>query len=231
MKSPIFSICIDVAHGHHDRVWNSIQKVKEAFPGRFIIAGNVATAAGAHFLYRAGAHAIKVGIGPGSLCTTRIVTGCGVPQLTALDDIVKSFNPYKDSVHKGVKPPKRPQIYADGGIKNSGDIVKALAVGADAVMIGSLFAGTHEAAMRTEYRGMASKAAQVDWKGSATHVEGVSKYVPPRGSVKDIIEKLVSGIKSGFSYVGAHNIAELRENAEFIRITHSGLMENNPHGI
>jgi IMP dehydrogenase len=219
-------LCVDVAHGHHRRVIELIKELKDDYwaHGIDIIAGNVATAQGALALVEAGADAIKVGVGPGSLCTTRIVTGHGVPQLTAIMDV---YNAIKGS---GVP------IIADGGIRTSGDIVKALAAGADTVMIGSLFAGTDEAPGEVvdgfkTYRGMASREAQMDWKGSVSVVEGEIQKIPYKGPVNQIIEELVDGLRSGMSYCGAEEIKEIREKAEMIYITQSGLKESYAHGL
>lgn len=220
-------ICVDVAHGDHDSV---IRVLRELGDFKIRIAGNVATYDGAMRLIEAGANVIKVGIGPGSLCTTRVVTGCGVPQLTAISDVRRAIEDSGENV----------TLIGDGGIKSSGDIVKALAVGADTVMVGSLFAGTDESPGEVfiengirykSYRGMASRAAQEDWKGYANYVEGESKRMPYKGSVREILLGLISGIKSGFSYLGARNVKELRENAEFVRVTHAGLIESRPHGL
>lgn len=237
-------VCIDVAHGYHRKVMKMIQDVAARYPDLDIIAGNVATPNAAWDLYQSGAKTIKVGVGPGSLCTTRIVTGHGVPQLTAIMDIAEVFSSTRDDI----------RIIADGGIKSSGDIVKALAAGADTVMIGSLFAGTNETPgevqqdtkfVSTElggydkpignkykiYRGMASRQAQKDWKGYVSVIEGESKIVAYRGDVRNVFNQLVDGVRSGLSYSGAKNLHELRKNAEFIRITNSGLVESHPHGL
>ena len=214
----------------------TLDKIKNAFPNAVVIAGNVATGAAAEDLIKAGADAVKVGIGPGSICTTRIVAGIGVPQITAVYDCACAAAKY------GV-----PGI-ADGGIKFSGDIVKALAAGANCVMLGSLLAGCEEAPGDVEiyqgrsfkvYRGMGSLAAMK--KGSADRYfqdkskklvpEGVEGRVPYKGSVADTIFQLVGGIRSGMGYCGCPTIGELQERAEFVRITGAGLRESHPHDI
>lgn len=238
-------IVLDIAHGHAEHCIAMVKTLRSAFPRAQIVAGNVATQAGARDLAEAGADAIKVGIGPGSICTTRIVTGFGVPQLTAIIDSVK-----------GVTEAGRPvTIVADGGIKTSGDLVKALAAGADTVMIGSLFAGCEEApgvpVIRDGQkfkvvRGMASLGAtisrkqaekaetesaesQEDWDKVVP--EGVEAVVPYRGHVGEILYQLVGGLRSGLSYAGAHNLAELHQNAEFIEITPAGVRESGHHDV
>lgn len=216
---------IDVAHGHSDAVLGQIEWLKEL--GKPIIAGNVATVDGTHDLIEAGADCVKVGVGPGSLCSTRIQTGCGVPQLTAIINCV-------EEAHRLGKT-----AIADGGIRYAGDIVKALAVGADAVMIGSLFAGTEEAPgqvfeergrLKKVYRGMASEEAQLDWKGSATSIEGERTALTFKGPVKTIFNNLLNGVLSGMSYQGARTLKALSDNAQFIVQTHAGMVESSPHG-
>lgn len=219
------SFLIDVAHGHSDTVLKQIEWLK-----RFkkpIIAGNVATALGTEDLIEAGADSVKCGVGPGSVCSTRQQTGCGVPQLTAVMECA-------NQAHQMGKT-----LIADGGIRYAGDIVKAIAAGADAVMIGSIFAGTEEApgqvfnegtSLKKMYRGMASKAAQMDWKGIATSIEGEMTNIVFKGSVKSIFNNLINGILSGMSYQDAHNLKELHDNAEFIIQTNAGIIESSPHG-
>lgn len=220
-------LCIDVAHGHHKRVIDLIKKLKDdpriVENGIDIIAGNVSTFDGAYALMEAGADAIKVGVGPGSMCSTRIRTGHGVPQLSAIANC-------KDAVNNDCP------IIADGGIRNSGDIVKALAAGADTVMIGSLFAGTEETPGvvldgHKIYRGMASREAQMDWKGEVSVVEGEAVRIPLRGPVGPIVQELLDGVRSGFSYSGAMSISELREKAVFVKVTQAGQVESKPHGL
>ncbi len=224
-------VCIDVAHGHHMKVRTMVKLIKRNYPSLRIIAGNISTGDAARYLSDAGVDAVKVGIGPGSLCTTRIVTGHGVPQLTALQDVVDTLRSQRYRV----------AIIADGGIRTSGDIVKALAVGADTVMIGSLFAGTDETPgevfyentkqAHKHYRGMASRSAQENWKGKVSVIEGEQKNVPHMGPVAFTFKRLMGGVRSGFSYSGAQDISDLRDNAEFIRITNAGVIEGRPHGL
>jgi IMP dehydrogenase len=238
-------LVLDIAHGHADHCIHMVGEVRKSFPSAQIIAGNVATRDGARDLAEAGADAIKVGIGPGSICTTRVVTGFGVPQLTAIMDSVE-----------GVRESKRDiPVIGDGGIKMAGDLVKALAAGAETVMIGSLFAGTEEspgsAVIRDGQkfkvvRGMASLAAtmgrraaergedesaedQEDWDKVVP--EGVEAVVPYRGHVAEVLYQLVGGLRSALSYGGAHNIRELQENAEFVEITPAGIQESGSHDV
>ncbi|MHA2063138.1 MAG: IMP dehydrogenase [Candidatus Thorarchaeota archaeon] len=224
-KHRLDAVCIDVAHGDHDRVVKAIEEVRTNFSRLDIIAGNVATGTAAHRLMRAGANIIKVGIGPGSVCSTRMVSGHGVPQLSAIMDVHETVG---HCAH----------IIADGGIRYPGDIVKALAAGADAVMLGSLLAGTDEAAGERivehgvtykTFRGMASREAQQKRTNSAPRVEGVSTKIPYRGPVGDTLDNLEAGIRSGLSYSGANNLFELRDGAEFVVVTGNTLKENHPH--
>lgn len=229
-------LVVDSAHGHSKGVCESVKKVKEAFPNTPVIAGNIATAEAAKFLIDAGADAIKVGIGPGSICTTRVVAGIGVPQITAIYDVANVAKKY------GVP------VIADGGIKYSGDITKAIASGADVVMIGSLFAGCEESPGESEiyqgrqfkvYRGMGSLAAmnegskdryfQTDSKKLVP--EGVEGRVPYKGFLADTIYQLLGGLRAGMGYCGTKNIQELKNNSRFIRITAAGLRESHPHDI
>lgn len=215
------AVCIDVAHGEHSKVIGFIRLLKSQYKGLFVIAGNVATNVGYRRLWDAGADAIKVGIGPGSVCTTREVTGVGVPQLSAIMDIA--------SVRSNTGPP----IIADGGIKNSGDIVKALAAGADLVMLGNLLAGANEAP--GEVRVAPDNSRWRPYRGQSIFGTNEEKYVPEgiegwvkeKGPVSEILRKLAGGIRSGMSYVGAYNLSELRENVEFIRISQSTHIESN----
>jgi IMP dehydrogenase len=230
-------IAIDTAHGHSDAVIKTLKEIKKRF-GVDIIAGNVATREGAEDLIKAGADAIKVGIGPGSICTTRVVAGAGVPQLTAIKEC---FN-----VAKKYKVP----VIADGGIKYSGDITKALAAGAHSVMIGSLFAGTDESPGETilyqgrsykVYRGMGSLGAmaqgardrygQEGVERSKLVPEGVEGKVPYKGPLSQSIHQLVGGLKSGMGYCGCKNLNELRKKARFIMITNAGLRESHVHDV
>lgn len=237
IKEKVDVIVIDIAHGHSEYLIKALRQLKNQYPRFEFVAGNVATAEGTEALIKNGASAVKVGIGPGALCTTRIVAGAGVPQLTAINDCVEVAKKYKIP------------IIADGGIRHSGDIVKALAAGASTVMIGSLFAGCEESPAITFYRnnkkykltrGMASLTANIDRQKKDDKIkrdlknyasEGVEAIVPYVGSVVDLAKQLLGGVRSGFSYCGAKNIEELWENAEFIRITNSGLIESHPHDV
>lgn len=237
IKAQADVLVLDSAHGHSKNIMVTLDKLKNAFPETQIIAGNVATAAAAEDLIKAGADAVKVGIGPGSICTTRVVAGIGVPQITAVYDCACAAAKY------GVP------IIADGGIKYSGDIVKALAAGGNVVMLGSLLAGCEEAPGDMEiyqgrsfkvYRGMGSLAAMK--KGSADRYfqdnkaqklvpEGVEGRVPYKGALADTIFQLVGGIRSGMGYCGCPTIPELQERAQFVKITGAGLKESHPHDI
>ena len=229
-------ITLDTAHGHSAGVIDSVRMVKNAFPNLPIIAGNVATAAATADLFEAGADVVKVGIGPGSICTTRVVSGIGVPQFTAICDCAEAAEKYGRA------------IIADGGIKYSGDLTKAIGAGAAAVMVGSLLAGVQESPGEIEiyqgrsfkvYRGMGSLAAME--KGSKDRYfqegakklvpEGVEGRVPYKGTLSDTVFQLMGGLRSGMGYCGAHTIKELHEKAEFIRITNAGLLESHPHDI
>ena len=208
-------ICLDVAHGDHRRVEEYIKLLSPELKNKAaIIAGNVATSSGACNLRVAGANIIKVGIGGGSFCTTRVQTGCGVPQFTAICDTA-GWN-----------------TIADGGIRTSGDIMKALGAGARAVMIGNLFAGTDEAASPTLYRGSASRTAQEQWKGqNPVYIEGESdRPVTSKGPVAGVVEKLMAGVRSGMSYIGAKDMEEVPKCAEFMQVTSAGYQEGLPHG-
>ncbi len=218
---------IDIAHGHSVQMLETLKYLKDTFPNVEVIAGNISTPDAAQDLIEAGADALKVGIGPGSMCSTRIITGCGVPQLTAVAFCTEVADAY------GVP------VIADGGIKSSGDIVKALAAGAQTVMLGNLLAGTIETpgeikSGRKMYRGMASKAAQVSWRGvlpEGMAPEGEATKVPVKGHVRDFVMELCGGIRSGMSYLNAETIADLQTNARFIQITAHGVSENRPHGV
>ena len=236
VKAQVDVVTLDSAHGHNNGVLEAVTKVKKAYPNLPIIAGNVATAAGAEALIAAGADCVKVGIGPGSICTTRIVAGIGVPQITAIYDAACAASKY------GIP------VIADGGIKYSGDIVKALAAGADVVMVGSLVAGCKESPGEYElyqgrqfkvYRGMGSLAAM--GKGSSDRYfqsdarklvpEGVEGRVPFKGPLADTIYQMKGGLRAGMGYTGCANIEELHQKAQFIRITGAGLKESHPHDI
>ncbi|MEE0264875.1 MAG: IMP dehydrogenase, partial [Acutalibacteraceae bacterium] len=236
VKAQVDVLVLDSAHGHNRNVINAVRRVKEAFPDVQLIAGNVATAEATRALIEAGADAVKVGIGPGSICTTRVVAGIGVPQITAIYDAACAAAEY------GVP------IIADGGIKYSGDIVKALAAGGNVVMIGSLVAGCEESPGDSEiyqgrqfkvYRGMGSLGAM--GKGSQDRYfqtsfkkfvpEGVEGRVPYKGYLSETVYQMVGGLRAGLGYTGCKNIAELHEKAKFVKITGPGLKESHPHDI
>ncbi len=236
VNAGVDALVLDSAHGHSENILKKVSLVKEHFPDVSLIAGNVATAEATEALIKAGADAVKVGIGPGSICTTRIVAGIGVPQMTAVLECAAMGEKY------GVP------VIADGGIKYSGDIVKALAGGASVVMLGSLFAGCEESPGDTEvyqgrsfkvYRGMGSLSAMA--KGSKDRYfqednkklvpEGVEGRVPYRGSVSDSIFQLMGGLRSGMGYTGSADIDTLRTHSRFVRITNAGLRESHPHDI
>ncbi len=222
---------IDVAHGHHRGVLDRIKQLRgltSHLKDVIIIAGNVVTQRATYDLAQAGADIIKVGVGPGSMCTTRVVTGHGFPQLSAIQQCAEEAKGFGC------------EIIADGGIRNSGDIAKAIAAGADYVMIGKLFASAEESPgdkMRTssglikQYRGMASREAQDAAKRASRTPEGVATEVKIVGTVDQIMRELKGGLASALSYSGAHNIAEFKKNAEFIRVTHNSYIEGKPHGL
>lgn len=234
-------IVVDIAHGHSDNAINTVKLIKKAFPTCELIAGNVATERGTEDLIKAGVDAVKVGVGSGSICITRIVTGSGVPQLTAIIDSVKTAKKYDIPV------------ISDGGTRTSGDVTKALAAGSSSVMIGSMFGGTDESPGKTlvkngkkykMYRGMASFSASLGRKyreSAETNTdndelndyvpEGVEAMVPYKGSVIEIIRQLVGGVRSGLSYCGVKTISEMYENAEFIKISAAGYKESQPHDV
>lgn len=235
------AIVIDTAHGHSAGVLRKIKEIRSHFPKVTLIAGNIATGDAARALFDAGVDIVKVGIGPGSICTTRVVAGVGVPQITAIYDAATAAQEYQ-------KP-----IIADGGMQYSGDIVKALGAGGNAVMLGSMLAGTTEAPgeiFESEgqkfktYRGMGSVGAMTQAHGSSDRYfqggvneanklvpEGVEARVPYKGDVSDIVFQIIGGLRSGMGYVGAATIAELRENAQFVKITNAGLRESHPHDV
>ena len=235
------AIVIDTAHGHSAGVLRKIKEIREHFPNATLIAGNVATGEGTAALFDAGVDVVKVGIGPGSICTTRIVAGVGVPQITAIYDAASVAQKY------GKK------IIADGGIKYSGDVVKALAAGGNAVMLGSMFSGTTEApgtvftnegTLFKSYRGMGSVGAMSQQHGSSDRYfqggvneanklvpEGVEALVPYKGDVSNIIYQIDGGLRAGMGYVGASTIEELIENSQFVQITNAGLRESHPHDV
>ncbi|QGY95878.1 guanosine monophosphate reductase [Lactobacillus johnsonii] len=235
------AIVIDTAHGHSAGVLRKIKEIREHFPNATLIVGNVATGEGTAALFDAGVDVVKVGIGPGSICTTRIVAGVGVPQITAIYDAASVAQKY------GKK------IIADGGIKYSGDVVKALAAGGNAVMLGSMFSGTTEAPGTVftnegkqfkSYRGMGSVGAMSQQHGSSDRYfqggvneanklvpEGVEALVPYKGDVSNIIYQIDGGLRAGMGYVGAGTIEELIENSQFVQITNAGLRESHPHDV
>ena len=238
VKEHVDAVVLDSAHGHSKNIVNALRAIKAKYPELDVVVGNIATAEAARYLLENGADGIKVGIGPGSICTTRIIAGVGVPQLTAIFEVAE--------VLKGTGVP----LIADGGLRYSGDVVKALAAGGNCVMCGSMFAGTDEAPGDTiifngrkfkSYRGMGSieamKAGSADryFQGGESNVsklvpEGIAGRVPYKGSVCETIYQLIGGLRSGMGYVGAHNLEELR-NAKFVRITSAGMFESHPHDI
>ena len=219
-------LCVDVAHGHHVMMKKALEQLRNAFgEDIYIIAGNVCTLEGINDVADWGANAVRCNIGGGSICSTRLVTGHGLPALQTIFDCARTDRDVA--------------IIADGGIKSSGDIVKALAAGADFVMCGSLLAGKTESPGKVvslpnnvrvkEYRGMASKDAQLDWRNKSSTPEGVASYIPFKGSVIDILDDLRGGIKSGLSYTGARNLTELRHKVEWARQTSAGTQESGTH--
>lgn len=241
VKAGVDILCLDSAHGHSANIITMVKAIKKAYPNVDLIAGNIVTKEAALDLAEAGVDAVKVGIGPGSICTTRVIAGVGVPQASAVEDVVSALEG------------KKIGIIADGGIKHSGDIVKALALGANCVMLGGLFAGTKEAPGKIiessdggkkfkAYVGMGSLAAME--RGSADRYfqkngtptkklvpEGIEATVPYKGLLADTVYQLVGGIRSGLGYCGAKNLASLYEKAVFIRITNAGLLESHPHDV
>ncbi|MCD5452251.1 IMP dehydrogenase [Lactobacillus delbrueckii] len=236
------AIVIDTAHGHSAGVLRKIKEIRDHFPHNTLIAGNVATAEGTRALFEAGVDVVKVGIGPGSICTTRVVAGVGVPQLTAIYDAA-------DVAREFGKP-----IIADGGIKYSGDVVKALAAGGNAVMLGSMLSGTEEAPgdvqqgsdgrLVKSYRGMGSVGAMSQQHGSSDRYfqggvneanklvpEGIEAVVYYKGTVSNVVYQILGGLRSGMGYCGAENIDKLIETAQFVRISNAGLRESHPHDV
>jgi IMP dehydrogenase len=241
IKAGVDVVVIDSAHGHSKGVMDAVARVKAAFPDLSVVAGNVATGEGTEDLIKAGANGVKVGIGPGSICTTRIVAGVGVPQMTALQKCVAVANKYNIP------------IIADGGIKHSGDLAKAIGAGASTIMLGSLFAGTDETPGETflyqgrtykGYRGMGSIGAMGQAEGSSDRYfqsevsstsklvpEGIEGKVPYRGPISTVIYQLIGGLRSGMGYVGAATIPELQQKAKFVRISAAGLKESHVHDV
>ncbi len=233
-------LVVDIAHGHSENAISTVRNIKKAFPDCELIAGNIATAQGAEDLIKAGVDAVKVGVGSGSICITRVITGSGVPQLTAVMDCAKVGRDH------GIP------IISDGGTRTSGDATKALAAGASSVMIGSMLGGTDESpgTVLTKngkrfkvYRGMASLGASLGRKSKETGslsfdddlndyvAEGVEAMVPYKGTVTDILKQLTGGVRSGLSYCGAHTITQMQENAEFIKMSRAGFAESQPHDV
>lgn len=241
-KAPQVIVCLDIAHAHQEQVYNFLRKLRLAYPNDkvYIVAGNVCTPMGAMMLVQAGVNAIRVGIGCGSMCSTRLVTGHGTPQLTSIMNIRKALFGLESNV----------SLIADGGIRYSGDIIKALAAGADSVMIGRLFAGTTETPgvfydetfkeveynplitnLYKKYRGQSSKEFNEALGKTNVAAEGVSSYVPHKGSVVDVVNELVGGIKSGMTYSGVSNLEQLYNQATFVELTEHGYTEGTPHGL
>ena len=240
LEAGVDVLVVDIAHGHSENAMSTIRNIKKAFPDCELIAGNIATAQGAEDLIKAGVDAVKVGVGSGSICITRIITGSGVPQLTAVMDCAKIGKDY------GIP------IISDGGTRTSGDATKALASGASSIMVGSMLGGTDESpgTVLTKngkrfkvYRGMASLAASIGRKSKETGLisldddlndyvaEGVEAMVPYKGTVTDILKQLTGGVRSGLSYCGAHTIPQMQENAEFIKMSRAGFAESQPHDV
>ncbi|MCE9618115.1 MAG: IMP dehydrogenase [Nitrosarchaeum sp.] len=240
LEAGVDVLVVDIAHGHSENAINTIRNIKKAFPKCELIAGNIATAQGAEDLIKAGVDAVKVGVGSGSICITRVITGSGVPQLTAVLDCAKIGKDY------GIP------IISDGGTRTSGDATKALAAGASSVMVGSMLGGTDESpgTVLTKngkrfkiYRGMASLGASLGRKSKETGsisfdedlndfvAEGVEAMVPYKGTVTDILKQLTGGVRSGLSYCGAHTIPQMQANAEFIKMSGAGFAESQPHDV
>ena len=238
-KEGVDAVVLDSAHGHSKNIVNALRTIKATYPDLDVVVGNIATAEAAKYLVENGADGVKVGIGPGSICTTRIIAGVGVPQLTAIFNVAEAL--------QGTGVP----MIADGGLRYSGDVVKALAAGGNCVMCGSMFAGTEEAPGDTiiyngrkfkAYRGMGSidamKAGSADryFQGGCEKniqklvPEGIVGRVPYKGNVSETVYQLMGGLRSGMGYVGAHNIAELQQ-AKFVRVTAAGMTESHPHDI
>lgn len=227
VKAGVNLMTIDIAHGHSIHMMDTLKWLKDKFSGLEVIAGNLATPEATIDLIEAGADAIKVGIGPGSMCTTRIITGAGVPQLTAIALCAEAAESY------GVP------IIADGGIRTSGDMVKAFAAGANIIMLGSMLSGTIETPGdimngKKQYRGMASKKAQISWRGDmplGMAPEGESTFVTVKGHVADVIHELTGGIRSGMSYINAVTIEEIKQKAHFMEMSANGISESRAHGV
>ena len=240
VKAGVDVIIVDTAHGHSQGVLDRVSWVKKNYPDLQVIGGNIATAEAAKALVEAGADGVKVGIGPGSICTTRIVAGVGVPQITAVSNVADAL--------KGTGVP----LIADGGVRYSGDVAKALAAGAHAIMLGGLFAGTDEAPGEVElfqgrsyksYRGMGSLGAMSQQQGSSDRYfqeddsveklvpEGIEGRVPYKGSVLGIIHQLLGGVKSSMGYTGSQSIEKMHDKAQFVRVTSAGMRESHVHDV
>ena len=236
VASKVDIVVVDTAHGHSQGVLDTVKKIKNTYPHIELIAGNIATAAATTALIEAGADAVKVGMGPGSICTTRVIAGIGVPQITAIYNCAQAAKPC------GIP------VIADGGIKYSGDVAKAIAAGGNVVMIGSLLAGTEESPGETviyqgrsykEYRGMGSLSAMAEgskdryFQENAEKLvpEGIEGRVPFKGAVADTVFQLLGGLRAGMGYCGVKNIDELMNNTRFIRVTSAGLKESHPHDV
>ncbi len=232
------SICIDIAHGHHIQVQTAVEKLRARYPSLPIIAGNICTYEAAIFMTELGVDAIKVGIGPSPVCTTRYVTGHGIPQMTAIQNVCGGVCSDRRRWKNGI----RPKIIADGGLKSSGDIVKAIAVGADAIMSGSLFVSTHESAAqklhidgqtRVIYRGQSSHEIQKDNNKFRPEIaaEGIVKTLDAVRPLSEVFDELMGGIRSGLSYSGVNNLQDLAKFAEIYQVSHHGYTEGLPnHG-
>lgn len=240
-ESGVDVVVVDTAHGHSRGVIGTVERIKKRWPDQQVIAGNIATAEAARALAGAGADAVKIGIGPGSICTTRIVAGVGVPQISAVASIAEAL---QDS---------DVMLISDGGIRFSGDVAKAIVAGAHAVMIGSLFAGTEESpgdvelyqgASYKSYRGMGSLGAMAERHGSADRYfqdaateleklvpEGVEGRVPYKGSLVSILQQLAGGLRAAMGYTGSHNITEMRSRPVFVRVTAAGIRESHVHDV
>ena len=236
IAAKVDTVVLDSAHGHSQNIANCLMQLKDAFPDLQVIAGNIATAEAAEFLIKAGADAVKVGIGPGSICTTRVVAGIGVPQITAICDVAEVAAKY------GIP------VIADGGVKYSGDLVKAIAAGADVIMMGSIFAGCDESPGENEiyqgrqfkvYRGMGSLGAMNDGSKDRYFQQGMKKLVPEgvegrvpyKGAVSDTIYQLLGGLRAGMGYCGTQTVPLLKQNGKFVKITGAGLKESHPHDV
>jgi IMP dehydrogenase len=239
INSDVDAIVIDTAHAHTKSVIRILREIKKAYPSTEVIAGNIGTAEAAKMLANEGADAVKVGIGPGSICTTRVIAGVGIPQLSAIYNIAKAID------GSGIP------VIADGGIRYSGDIIKAIASGADSIMAGSLFAGVEESPGDTiiyngrkfkAYRGMGSIEAMQQWSKDRYFQdmeddirklvpEGIEARVPFKGNLSEVIFQMTGGLRSGMGYLGARNIAVLKKESKFVRITHSGIIESHPHDV